>query len=368
MSIIDELAIRDHIDSVPKIISEMWQVLGNSGKALNKSFEWLVQSLKTSYKKAVELLSGIFSGEIMVHLSALMEKGVQKYDKFVKDLHLSFIKYVENIWTKITQSIVDYWKGILQKLEPSIIRLLHYLETVAWNISKEVFDFLYQRTNELTGTPYFHKVSNFTQDIDRLYRDLVSNDALTNIRKYSVLAWQFFKEKYFRLVPFGKELNDIVTELIAELKKLQNLEAIRFVQNKINEIQEKLDWFANEFQVEKRTKQLWKMIINKINYYRETALEVEDKYREAKTKFIFNPDIGLMSLEQKLPMSWHAFNETPKFEEIRELKMLYDVQKLFGEHNLSSYNIYSIMDFKSVLDTKSLLPPFKCKLWFTQWS
>lgn len=139
MSILDELAIRDHIDSVPKIISEMWQVLGNSGKALNKSFEWLVQSIKTSYKKAVEMLSGIFSGEAMNHLSALMETGVQKYDKFVKDLHLSFIKYVENIWTKITQSVVAYWKGILQKLEPSIIRLMHYLETVAWNISKEVF-------------------------------------------------------------------------------------------------------------------------------------------------------------------------------------------------------------------------------------
>lgn len=139
LSILDELAIRDHIDSVPKIISEMWQVLGNSGKALNKSLEWLVQSIKTSYKKAVEILSGIFSGEAMGHLSALMEKGVQKYDKFVKDLHLSFIKYVGNIWTKITESVVAYWKGILRKLEPSIIKLVHYLETVVWNISKEVF-------------------------------------------------------------------------------------------------------------------------------------------------------------------------------------------------------------------------------------
>lgn len=187
----------------------------------------------------------------------------------------------------------------------------------------------------------------------------MSNDALTNIRKYSALAWQFFKEKYFRLVPFGKELNDIMTELIVELKKLQSLEAVRFIQNKINEIKEKIDWFANEFQVEKRTRQLWMMIINKINYYHETALQVDDKYREAKTKFIFNPDIGLMSLEQKLPMSWHAFNETPKFEEIRELKMLHDVQELFGEHNFSSWNIYALMDYKSFFNTKSMLPPFK---------
>lgn len=237
-------------------------------------------------------------------------------------------------------------------------------QTLLVSITSNLFlftDFLYQRTNELTGTPYFHKVSNFTQDIDRLYRDIVSNDALTNIRKYSVLAWQFFKEKYFRLVPFGRELNEIVTELIAELKKLQQLKAIRFVQDKINEIQEKIDWFADEFQVEKRTKQLWAMIINKINHYRETALQVEDKYREAKTKFIFNPDIGLLSLEQKLPMSWHAFNETPKFEEIRELKMLHYIQNILSNQNISLPNIYALLDPKP-LDTKSLLPPFKCKL------
>jgi hypothetical protein len=38
------------------------------------------------------------------------------------------------------------------------------------------------------------------------------------------------------------------------------------------------------------------------------------RYREAKTKFIFDPESGNVELEQKLPMSWHAFNETPKFE------------------------------------------------------
>lgn len=35
--------------------------------------------------------------------------------------------------------------------------------------------------------------------------------------------------------------------------------------------------------------------------------------REPKTQFIFEPNDGVMILEQKLPMSWHAFNETPNF-------------------------------------------------------
>lgn len=38
------------------------------------------------------------------------------------------------------------------------------------------------------------------------------------------------------------------------------------------------------------------------------------RHREAKTKFVFEPNDGIMLLEQKLPMSWHAFNETPNFK------------------------------------------------------
>jgi hypothetical protein len=38
------------------------------------------------------------------------------------------------------------------------------------------------------------------------------------------------------------------------------------------------------------------------------------RYREAKTKFVFDPETGNVEFEQKLPMSWHALNETPKFE------------------------------------------------------
>lgn len=40
------------------------------------------------------------------------------------------------------------------------------------------------------------------------------------------------------------------------------------------------------------------------------------RYHKAKTKFLCNPEKGVIELEQKLPFSWHAFNETPKYEVI----------------------------------------------------
>ena len=98
---------------------------------------------------------------------------------------MSFIKYIENLWVKISQSISQQWHRFLLMIEPLFIRFIHYLETVVWKASKEVLDFLYDRQNDLIASPYFDRFTNFTQDIDKLYRDIKSNDIITNIQKYT---------------------------------------------------------------------------------------------------------------------------------------------------------------------------------------
>lgn len=187
----------------------------------------------------------------------------------------------------------------------------------------------------------------------------MSNDALTNIKKYTDLTLEFLKEEYFKIVPFGKEMHDVIAEVLAEIKTLQNLEPIQFVIYRMNEIKAKLEWLADEFQLESRIQKLWEIVKKKIaRITAQTALEMDDKYREAKTKFIFDPDVGVIELEQKLPMSWHAFNETPKFEEIPEYKMIADVQAIFVASNYSFWNFY--YDIQPYLDLNLWLPPFKC--------
>ena len=183
-------------------------------------------------------------------------------------------------------------------------------------------DFMYQRTNEFVESPYFDQVSNFTHDIDILYKDIVGNDILTNIRKYSVIIYNFVKDKYYKFVPFGKELNDLITELWDELKTLKKLDFVQSQLQKAEETHATLVWLAEEFQFEKRVQQVLSMLRNKLFRFAQTALEADNKYREAKTKFIFDLNNGIMVLEQKLPMSWHAFNETPKFEVVFFFQLL----------------------------------------------
>lgn len=92
-----------------------------------------------SYRKAVEFITRVFHGDALEYFSKLMEEGVKRYDKFMKDLHLSLIKHVENAWNRLTNAIIEYWQKFLLRIEPTIFKIAQYLETVLWNISKEVF-------------------------------------------------------------------------------------------------------------------------------------------------------------------------------------------------------------------------------------
>ncbi|GAB0088507.1 uncharacterized protein DMENIID0001_029540 [Sergentomyia squamirostris] len=357
LTIVDELAIRNHIESVPKILQEVWHVMGESGQALRRSIVWLKDAIKESYKSVVEMISKILHGESLEHISSILGKAVEKYDKFIKDLHLSLIKYVENLYARVTDMLTSYWKKLLQNIEPSIIKFAHYVEMMMWNVSKEIFDFLYKRTNEFVDSPYFNKVSNFTQDLDRVYKDFVQNDAVTNIKKYSVIVWQFLKDKYFKFVPFGKELHQVYLEISEEIKGLQKLETVQFFMQRIYEIKSKFMWIIDELEIERRAQNFLTFLKSEFLSFAQTALQADDKYREAKTKFIFDPDTGIIDLEQKLPMSWHAFNETPKFEEIPEYKLINDVQNYFAGSNFSFW--LALYEVKRQLDPNIWFPPYK---------
>lgn len=96
MTILDDLALKDHIESIPKIIREVFQTLGESGQAVRKSVLWLIDSIKKSYKSSLEILNQLLQGKSLEHLSKFFEMLVQKYDRFVKDLHMSFIKVIKS--------------------------------------------------------------------------------------------------------------------------------------------------------------------------------------------------------------------------------------------------------------------------------
>jgi hypothetical protein len=74
-------------------------------------------------------------------------------------------------------------------------------------------------------------------------------------------------------------------------------------------------WLIEYTNVEETLRDLLVILYSKGNdLFSQTALEAGGRYQNAKTKFVFDADKGMISLEQKLPMPWAAFNETPDFQ------------------------------------------------------
>lgn len=103
--VIDELSLRSHIQSLPNIINEIWEIMGESGEAIRNSILWIIETIKNAYQKLSEIISAILRGDSMNQIASIVEKLIIKYDLFVKELHVSFIKYIEYLYNKIYQSI-----------------------------------------------------------------------------------------------------------------------------------------------------------------------------------------------------------------------------------------------------------------------
>lgn len=132
--------------------------------------------------------------------------------------------------------------------------------------------------HEIIESPYFTKITNFTQDVDKFYRDITGNDTITNMYKYGKVVYNFVKEKYFKLIPFADELSKIYNEIINELNELKKLPTVSYLLEKCNEIERKLKWFYDYFELETKLQKLIALIHIKLTEIKQNALQAENRY------------------------------------------------------------------------------------------
>lgn len=184
---------------------------------------------------------------------------------------------MEHLWKQTYALMLDNWHKTLASIEPTFLKIVHYLETIVWNTSKEFLDFLYMRKSEIIEHPYFSKFSNFTQDLDRFYKDMTGNDTIANIYKYTKVVWNFLTEKYFKLVPFGRELQDVVTEILNELNELRNLPSVKYLTVKYNQLYDRVVWVYEYFDMESRLQRFISLVHRKLTDLSQTALQAENR-------------------------------------------------------------------------------------------
>lgn len=202
---------------------------------------------------------------------------LEKYDDFIKNVHVAFIQYVEKLWSKAYNMLNDNWHRTLAALEPTFLKFVHYVETIFYNVTKKFLDFLYIKKNELIESPYFAKFTNFTQDLDKFYKDIKGSNTIYSIYKYSKIAWNFLKEKYLDSIPFGKELQEIIYEIYEELSQLKNIPSIKYLISKYNEGYNFVKYYYDYFKIDQKLGKFFSLIYLKISDISATALDIESR-------------------------------------------------------------------------------------------
>ncbi|XP_050528812.1 uncharacterized protein LOC126898616 isoform X2 [Daktulosphaira vitifoliae] len=357
IALMEDSSFMDKMGSLPQVVSEIWTALGDTGKTIRKSILWFIDNIKIAYEEFGRILKRLMEGEAFVYLSDLLSSSMSKYDKLIRDVHISFIRYVESMLEESSNTVAGYWSNVMKTIEPTVLQIFHHIESVFVSAFQKVIQFLYARQQELMQSPYYAQTQNMTQDLDKFYKDLMQNDFLTNLKKYSTMLYNLFKARYYPLIPFANEINALRLEIIDGVQQLLKLPLISYVIDNLKTTYNQVIWFCDYIDLSKKIQKFIPTLINRVYDLTYTAVENEMKYHKPKTKFICDPGKGILELEQKLPFSWHAFNETPKYEEIPEYKIVTKMLSMFAPSNVTFWFLYyNLMPFT---DYTNWFPPFR---------
>ncbi|XP_052751003.1 uncharacterized protein LOC113509342 [Galleria mellonella] len=353
---LDEMAIRNHLESLPGIVNDMWGMMGNTSQSIKQSLTYVIDTIKQAYSNVLDSVNNVLEADFMELVSNRLEAMILQYDNMVRDIHMKLLEYWEETWVNATTRLYKYWHELLKSIEPLFFKVLHYTESFVVTIWKGLMDFFYNRTQELTDSPYFNYVSAFGHEMDKIYKDLIHNDLITNIKKYSKKLFDVVWAKIEKYIPFKDEIMQLYAEFKNAWEVFLKTKQVVYVRDKYLEAYERLKWWYDYFMIGEVSYQVGEILYAKVTDLAKTALQYEELHRTPKTMFVFDPHGGRLVLEQKLPMSWHAFDRPPDFSEVAEYRALRGLLDDWLATNRSLWSYY--YQLRPYMDLDNVVPPF----------
>lgn len=93
--ILDEMAISNHLESLPGIVNDMWGMMGNTSRSIKDSLTYVVDTIKTAYSNFLKSVNKALDADFMELVSDRLEAMILQYDNFIRNLHMKFLEYWE---------------------------------------------------------------------------------------------------------------------------------------------------------------------------------------------------------------------------------------------------------------------------------
>lgn len=219
---------------------------------------------------------------------------------------------------------------------------------------------MYEQRDEVVQSTYFQKLSLLLDDLKQLYLDMQSADWPSKMREYVSRAGRFFQQKYSDLDEYLTWLEKFKAEVLtlyqAFIDENPELEKAADSGKKLLAF---LQWSYNHLRIDQKFAALLAGLRERgAEVVQQTATDAQMRYSPQKTLFRYNPDLGSIELEQKLPMPWISLDEAPRFEQLPEIQRIRSVLAMFQPSNTSV--IDQVLSY--IPDNWSLsnwLPPFQ---------
>ena len=210
---------------------------------------------------------------------------------------------------------------------------------------------------------YYQKLAHLLDDLQQFYTDMQDIDWPSKARKYLSRAANFLQQKYLDIDEYLVWLS----QLRAELETLyqgflkENPELQKGVDNG-RKLVAFLHWSYNFLKIDERLPQILAALRERgPEIMSQTATDAQMRYSPQKTLFRFNPELGSIELEQKLPFPWISFDEKPQLDQLPEIQRINSILSLFQPSNISAVDrLLSYVPKQQQLS--DLLPPFKGKV------
>ncbi len=318
---------------------------------MGDNWEW--PSSNKSWKLFLEYFGSIFRSI------------AQEYDQFAKRLHQSLSDTFYDITVPLQNLIEDSWEDLYLTVRPIIIRGFITIETITWNVMKDVLDYLYEQRDVVARSTYFQKLSLLLEDLKQLYVDMQSVDWASKINGYISRIANFLQQKYTDLDEYLMWLERLKAELEtlydSFLKENPELDKGAESGRKLVSF---LLWSYRYLELDQKLPQLLSTLRERgVEMFQQTATDARLRYSPQKTLFRFNPELGFVELEQKLPMPWISLHERPRFEELPEIRRINSFLSLFQVSNKSVVNDL-LSQVPESFSISNWLPPFKSKYYF----
>ena len=225
-------------------------------------------------------------------------------------------------------------------------------------------DYFYEQRDAVVESSYFQRLAQLVEDLTQFYRDMQSMEWPSNVPKYLTKIRTFLQQKYADIDEYVLLIEKIRLQLedwyVTLLRSNPEYQKFADAWNKFVSL---ADWSLEHLQVGRQMKLLIAHVRERmLEEFRQTSTEARMRYQLDKTRLRYNPELGLIELEQKLPFPWIGFDQRPRFEELPELQRIQSLLAFFKSSNSSL--IDQIMSYVPEQDLADWLPPFKSSAQF----